>query len=767
METLTGLKQLVSDPTRLQNCIDLVFTNSSEIANAGVLPINISDHDLVFATKKKIKTKKVQIDFYGRSYRNYDREAFQQHLMEYNWNEYWQFDNPDDCWEYMVKVIEKYLDPVCPVRRRRVRNSGEPWLCNEILEAIFDKDQAWKRAKLSKNADDVLVAKRLRNQVKDMIRRAKRDFVQEELDNDELSTRKFWEKLNYVLPTKDKSSSIRLINKENMEIIDEDNLPNYVNHFFTGIGPKLAVKFPDEWVNTIPNFEGDEMGDVVVTLPEMEKIVKNISTSKSSALPNLSSKVLKDAFLVTLPQLVFMYNMSFATGIFPNVWKVANVLPLKKGGDPTDVNNLRPISLLPLPGKLAERIMHTHIISFIEHRGLLNQNQGGFRKHKSTISITAKFVDDILLGMNDKQYTVAAFIDLKKAFDTINHEILIRKLPHFGINNNIIRWVGNYLTNRKQKCIVNGKTSKEADIVCGVPQGSILGPLLFLLFINDIDENLLHSRVLLYADDTVLYACHEQEDSAHLWVANDLKLLTDWCCNNQLTVNINKTKVMLFGTRNMLKKGKRNDTFINAIKLQYVNHFNYLGIKLDCSLTFELHASESLKMVSHKLYLLSKVRKFITTEQAITIYKSKIVPYFDYGDIFLMNISSKTKQKLQRVQNRALRICLEAEGRSNVNMLHNTCYVNKLDDRRVAHLLNFVYNRAQVKAYCSEGIRDLGRYDAPILKEIKSNNKNFERSILYQGALYWNILEVDARGAATSSVFKKGQKCALNTKFPY
>ena len=404
---------------------------------------------------------------------------------------------------------------------------------------------------------------------------------------------------------------------------------------------------------------------------------------------------------------------------------MANVIPLKKGGDPTDVNNLRPVSLLPLPGKLAERIMHSHLSKYIEENNFLNKNQGGFRKNHS-VSTTAKFVDDILVGLNNKQYTVATFIDLKKVFDTINHMILIKKLPHFGINDKIISWIKNYLKNRKQKCTVNGRTSCEREITCGVPQGSILGPLLFLLFINDIDQNLIHSKVQLYADDTVLYACHDLEGFAHQWVVEDIGLLMRWCCNNRLTININKTKVMLFGTKNMLKKGVRSDVLIEDTKLQYVTSFNYLGIKLDNSLSFELHAAESLRMVSHKLLMLSKIRKFITIEQALTIYRSKIVPYFDYGDVFLMNVTVKTKEKLQRMQHRALRICLKTEGRSNVNMLHNTCSINKLDDRRVSHLLNFVYNRAQSDEYLQLGGRDLRRYDAPILKEIKSNVKNFE-----------------------------------------
>ena len=134
---------------------------------------------------------------------------------------------------------------------------------------------------------------------------------------------------------------------------------------------------------------------------------------------------------------------------------------------------------------------------------------------------------------------------------------------------------------------------------------------------------------------------------------------------------------------------------------------------------------------------------------------------------YLLNITSRTKQKLQKLQNRALRICIEAEGRTNMNMLHNTCYVNKLDDRRLTHLLNFVYKRAQQNEYCQVGTRALRRYNAPVLKEIKSSNKNFECSILYQGALHWNNLDVDTRRKATSFAFKKNQKCGLNTKLPY
>ena len=185
------------------------------------------------------------------------------------------------------------------------------------------------------------------------------------------------------------------------------------------------------------------------------------------------------------------------------------------------------------------------------------------------------------------------------------------------------------------------------------------------------------------------------------------------------------------------------------------------------TLTFELHAAETMKMVAHKLYLLSRIRKYITSGQSIAIYKSKVVPYFDYGDIFLMNINKKTIDKLQKLQNRALRLCLALDGRSNVNDMHNTCNINKLSHRREVHLLNFVYKKAQDERYLQAGNRELRRYEAPILKEFISNNNSFEKSVLFQGAIAWNIQSVEDRNTVTQVAYKKAQKIKLNSLFPY
>ena len=276
--------------------------------------------------------KREHIDFWGRSYRNYNANLFKNKLSTFDWYDYWLLQDPNLCWNYLLDRIHIEIDKLCPLKKRRVRNTNEPWLNNEILEAIFDKDPAWKLAKRSGQEEDITRAKRLRNDVKDMIRRAKRNFVQDELNDDNISAKKFWQKLNYILPTKDRGNTISLVNKENNEVIEDEDLPDYINNFFIEIGPKLANNFTDAWVNNLPEFEGENLGRVTVDADTLTKLVKNIDTSKSSSITNVSTKVLKDAFTVLIPQLVHMYTLSFDKGSFPDSWKIANVIPLKKGG---------------------------------------------------------------------------------------------------------------------------------------------------------------------------------------------------------------------------------------------------------------------------------------------------------------------------------------------------------------------------------------------------------------------------------------------------
>ena len=210
-------------------------------------------------------------------------------------------------------------------------------------------------------------------------------------------------------------------------------------------------------------------------------MIRNIDISKSSGLDKISSRCLRDALLALLPHIIHIFKESLNTGIFPYKWKIATVVPIFKNGNKSDVSNYRPISLLPVPGKIFEDILHKHISYLFENINYLSSKQNGFRKGHSTLDGIVNFTSDIFESINKGEYTLAAFIDLKKAFDTVNHNILLEKLNYAGIKNNLLNLMKSYLSNRSQRTICNGIISDVKDITCGVPQGSILGPLFFIL----------------------------------------------------------------------------------------------------------------------------------------------------------------------------------------------------------------------------------------------------------------------------------------------
>ena len=318
------------------------------------------------------------------------------------------------------------------------------------------------------------------------------------------------------------------------------------------------------------------LSSLTTDVREVESICKNIEIHKSSAIDLFSSRILKDAFMILSNELTHLINLIFTTATFPTAWKSAKVIPLFKGGDSSDVSNYRPISLLPLPGKIVETIIHLKITYHFNKLKFLSEYQDGFRPGRSTIDTIASFTDDIALEANQGICTLAAFVDFKKAFDTIDHDILLQKLGRAGIDGTNLTLLQSYLTDRSQRTIANSIVSQPHDITCGVPQGSILGPLLFLIYINDITNKLQNCCVRLYADDTVIYISGPTKTDVCTTLQVSIDRLSKWCDKNQLTINTNKTKVIFFGTRKINKQSSEVITSMKGKTLECVSTFKYL-----------------------------------------------------------------------------------------------------------------------------------------------------------------------------------------------
>ena len=684
----------------------------------------------------------------GRSYRNYNRENFQKNIRDSNWVNFDESATVTGKWEIFENIIRENIDIMCPLKNFKIKQKKEPWITNELLELIKDKDLMLRRAKKRKNQQLWIEAKRLRNQCVRRLRNAKADFIKENLDNNLGDQKKFWKNIQDVLPSKKKNGNtiIKLVDKNLGNQIKEEDTASYINDFFVNIGPNLAKKCNTDW-----RFRGTDcrnrLDTITTDVNEIIRLCKSINTNKSSCIEHLSSQILRDAFLAVPLKLVDLFNFSFITSEIPNKWKIAKVTPLQKAGISNDVSNLRPVSLLPLTSKLIEKIVHCRIYQFFENNNILDDKQGGFRPNHSTCNTTATFIDDIYTAMNNNEILIATYIDAMKAFDTVNHSILLKKAEKYGIAGQVLAWLRNYLNDRSQCTLANNIISTTEPISCGVPQGSVCGPLLFLIYINDLSGVLESCKVSLYADDTVIYVVHKNLQEALIFLQNDLNRLVEWCTDNKEPINSKKTKYCVYGMRANVKRSKSFDTILslNNTVLDRVSSYKYLGFILDEHLNFNKHISELCNLVTHKLYLLSRIRKFLTTQACITIFKTMVLSVIEYGDVIYAGTSALNLNKIDKLFYRGLRICMGNDIIYNKEELCSECKISTLAKRRDLHLLLYMHKQSTNIELLKPCLVNTRLHNAPVFQEYKPNNEKVRLNLLYRGALLWNGLPANLR----------------------
>ena len=498
--------------------------------------------------------------------------------------------------------------------------------------------------------------------LKKIKRQSKKSYFSKRINDSNGDARRIWNVMKEIIGrAKVKSNELpKQLIRENNIISDKGKIAESFNDFYVSVGRNLASKIPISDKNFADYLSKCEtfMPTEDISLTELRTAFKTLSSNKSPGLDEINTYIIKSAYDIIEPILLHIFNLSVSTGEFPDSLKIAKVTPIYKSGDQSEIGNYRPISVLSGFSKILERIMYNRLYKHLMNQNILYKKQFGFLKNHSTEHAILELVSRITDSFEKNMFTLGVFIDLSKAFDTVDHNILISKLENYGIQETNLKWFKDYLTNRKQCIIYDGTKTKSNLVTCGVPQGSILGPLLFLIYINDLHKTSSLMEFILFADDTNIFYSDTNIERLFQRVNDELDRINEWFIANKLSLNIKKTKYILFSKRSKIDEIplRLPSLKLNEIDIERVNDINFLGVILDQTLNWKRHIETVENKISKNIGILFKAKPFLELKQLKQLYFSFINCYLDYCNIAWGSTSKTSLKKLFSKQKHALRI---------------------------------------------------------------------------------------------------------------
>ena len=501
------------------------------------------------------------------------------------------------------------------------------------------------------------------------------------------------------------------------------------------------------------------LSDIKIDPDKIVEIIHSINAKKAHGCDGISMAMLKLCPEEIAIPLSMIFQRSVSSGRFPDSWKLANVQPVHKKNNRQTKTNYRPISLLPLCGKILEKIIFDQMYSFLDENRLISTRQSGFRPGDSCIFQLISITSDIYRNFERHDETRAVFLDISKAFDKVWHDGLIHKLKCNGISGNLLAFFENYIHNRYQRVTLNGTESDWRRISAGVPQGSVLGPLLFLVYINDLTENI-KSQMRLFADDSFLFTPVKNVEVSHEQLVNDLETVSNWGYQWKMVFNPDITKQaveVIFSVKK--KKPIHPELKFNDIPVAREDYAKHLGLYLDTRLNFSKHITEAIRKATKGLSLMKYLSKYVSRKVLDLCYKLYVRPHLDYGDVIYHNQRNDLMKLIEQVQYKAALIVTGCWQGTSREKLYDELGWEPLDQRRWGRRMTTWYKivNGLTPAYLFEHVpkeapRPLRSFipKAPIAKTERYQNSFFPYCINE-----WNSLEKDTKYAPTLKNFKE------------
>ncbi|XP_046707928.1 uncharacterized protein LOC124387560 [Silurus meridionalis] len=629
---------MINGPTRItassSTQIDLVFTNRPErIFKSYNMLAGLSDHNLILVARKLSKKR---FDYSVR-----ERE--------------------------FVGIPKKRQDgfkrAVQQIKHKHNKNIL-PWMNTDILKLMKERDCALKNSMKSRSASAKILFTTLRNKTVKAIRKAKADFFLTIIENAKGDPKIIWNQLKKLVGRDTKRKQLLEI-KINGQIINNTNkVADVFNNFFIESVSTTVQSLPSNnlYICPINNLEPIfNLGTVIQTSIVLQTI-KTLKVSRTRDIFGIDMCMLKELSYTLFTPVTKIVNLSFTEAVFPSVWKSAAVVPILKNGDPLSVDNYRPISIISTVSKVAEKLISQQIITHLNTTKFsLHPMQFGFRTQHSTETANCFFIENIKHLLDKGGVVGAVFLDLKKAFDTINHKILLTKLGKFNFSSDAIKWIESYLSNRLQSVRISDYHSPPLVMTTGVPQGSILGPLLFSLYINDLPSVCADVYIQMYADDTVIYTHGKNTKQVAEKLTQSMVQVSEWLNQSCLKLNVNKTVSMFFSKSNIANN--QADIYVTGEKIKSVSEFKYLGIIIDSKLTFKSQIKKVCNRVKFNIANFRFIRSNLSLQAAKMFMYSMVMPHMTYclttwsqaNKTTLKSLESLYKQTIKIVDKKTLR----------------------------------------------------------------------------------------------------------------
>ena len=771
--TTSGVLPQILQPTRItessSTIIDNIYTNnlSNDITSGNVL-IQISDHLLQFSCiNKVISTDKTP--YYKRNYSKFNEQSFLDDLSIQNWHNQQDANTMFNDFAWRLESCINRHAPVKKLNKKELNFNLKPWITPNIIKKINHRNKLFlKRKKKPDDIDLKVIYNKFRNSVARDIKKSKKYYYSNYFEECKTNMKKTWRGIKELINTSNKNPmKVNELKVNNKLISDNLALANTFNNFFVNVGSEVNKSIPDTNVCPSTYLKNKVESNFLINKTsnaEVMTIILKLDDNKSSGPDDIPIKLLKIAAPIIVPRLVSIINTSFISGIFPDRLKLAKVIPIFKAGSKLDVNNYRPISLLSVFSKIIEKIMHSRLYSFFETNNVFYSSQFGFQKHKSTQHSLIEIVEKIRSCIESNKYGCGIFIDLKKAFDTVNHTILLQKLEHYGIRDTSLEWFSTYLKNRTQFVSCNNTSSCIKSISCGVPQGSVLGPLLFLIYINDLPNVSKKFNFYLFADDTNLFYQSDNLDELQKTVNKELKNIVVWLNANRLALNVSKTNFVIFSAVN--KPLKPVTILINKKAIEEKEYVKYLGVLIDCKLSFKQHITAVSKKIARTIGLMYKLRHFVTQDILIMLYYSLIYPFLIYAtpiwgntNITLINMIYVLQKKFVRIITFNRTVYTYDGPPIHSIPLFKELKILTIFDLFKVEIIKFVYdsinnnNPNQFNDYFTYPINHYNtsrnRLNKLNVPQVRTTTYGL-KSIKYSGALIWNDIPLLIRSTITS-----------------